>query len=178
MQRSFSGHTQNGGSSESVGMIQYPDGSWCCASSNTTCCGSKLGIQLAIAIPPYVCPTSTSRSPGSSSSGASPGLSLTESCAPDANKSSSSNGTTIGLGAALGVAVIALPVVSLFLWKGARRMGSKPIAELVHHCQGHYPDPKLGYPAQLQSPGFRLEVSAEDSKIRLVGMDGRVDYRN
>jgi len=57
-------------------------------------------------------------------------------------------------------------------------MGSKPIAELDHHSQGHYPDPKLDYPAQLQSPGFRHEVSAEVSEIRPVEMDGRVDYRN
>jgi len=55
--------------------------------------------------------------------------------------------------------------VRLFLWRGARK-GSKPIAEFDHHSQGHYHDPKLGYPAQLQSPGFRHEVSAEVSEIR------------
>ena len=135
------------------------------ANTNSPGTVAQVQIQLAAAETRYparkrdtsVClPTSTSRSPGSSSNDASPGLSLTESCAPDANTSSSRNGTTIGLGAALGVAVIALPVVSLFLWKGARRMRSKPIAELGHHSQGHYPDPKLGYPAQLQSPGFGM----------------------
>jgi hypothetical protein len=64
--------------------------------------------------------------------------------------------------------------VGSFLWRKTRE-GSKRVAELDQTSRGHYPDPKLGYTAQLQSPGVRHEVSAEVSEIKLVEMDGRVE---
>ncbi|KAE9366068.1 hypothetical protein N431DRAFT_446280 [Stipitochalara longipes BDJ] len=135
---------------------------------------SKLGVQLANAIPPYVIPSSTGTS-GSSSTSVSTGSSSTGSCAPSNNNSGSSNGATIGLGAALGVAVVTAAIIGFLLWRKTRK--SQPtIAASDHPAPTYFINPKSDYAssAQVRTPAVRHKVAAE---IRPAEMDGGTEQQ-
>ena len=132
---------QGGGTAEDASALtQCTDGSWCCGSKNTACCNNNQGFQVAKAIPPYVVAdaSSTGTATSSPTGTSSPAQNTQNSISTNPPVKASSNGAEIGLGAALGVILLAAVVVGVYFFfkrRGIRRGR----VELVG-------DSKLAYP--------------------------------
>ncbi|KAE9365487.1 hypothetical protein N431DRAFT_549678 [Stipitochalara longipes BDJ] len=120
----------DGGTAEDASALtQCTDGSWCCGSQNTACCNNNQGFQVAKSIPPYAAADASSTGTGAVSSPTgtgttSPTQKPQTSTPTNPPHQRSSNGAEIGLGAALGVILVAIIAVAVYLFfkkRGLRR---------------------------------------------------------
>jgi hypothetical protein len=116
------------------------DGSWCCGAKNTACCNNSQGFQVAKAISPYAAASSstgtrTTSSPTGTGTGTVTG---TVSSSTHAPVKSGTSGTEIGLGAVLGVVLLAVVVVGIFMFVKKRRSHRK-LVESGGDMKASYP---------------------------------------
>ncbi|PMD38762.1 hypothetical protein L207DRAFT_634762 [Hyaloscypha variabilis F] len=115
--------SDGGNASDNVPLRQCTDGSWCCGSTNTTCCNEGLGVKLDAVIGVANASSSTSSSSIASSTSTSTSSSTATNLATSATGSPSSSptksaqdtqlGMSTGAKAGVGIAVAVLFVAAV-----------------------------------------------------------------